>query len=56
MKNVSKSVTSLFLIGIVTVIQAQKSSQTGVSFVMDLKPVLQLEMTSPEQINFVFEQ
>ncbi len=54
MKNVSKLVTSVFLIGIVTLIQAQKSSQSGVSFLMDLKPVLQLEMTSPEQINFIF--
>jgi hypothetical protein len=54
MKNVSKLVATLFLIGIMTTVQAQKSSQSGVSFVMDLKPVLQLEMTSPEQINFIF--
>ncbi len=54
MKNVSKLVVSLFLIGMISTTQAQKNSQSGVSFVMDLKPVLQLEMTSPEQINFIF--
>ena len=54
MKNVSKLVLFLFLIGIVTTTKAQKGSQSGVSIVMDLQPVLQLEMTSPEQINFIF--
>ncbi len=53
MKNVGKLVASLFLIGIVTV-NAQQSRQAGVGILLEMKPILQMNMESPEQINFVF--
>jgi hypothetical protein len=54
MKNVSKLVATLFLIGFVTLVNSQQSAQSGVGILLEMKPVLQLDMTSPEQINFVF--
>ena len=56
MKNLSKLVSTILLIGCVTLSFSQKSSQAGVGIVLEMKPVLQLDMTSPEQINFVFDE
>jgi hypothetical protein len=53
MKNVSKLVASLFFIGFVTA-SAQKNSETDVGIVLDMRPVLQLDMTTDDQISFVF--
>ncbi len=36
--------------------KAQKLQQESVSISLDLKPILQLEMISPDQINFIFDK
>jgi hypothetical protein len=54
MKNVVKLVASVFFFGMLTMVNAQQTSQNGVGITLEMKPVLQLDITSPEQINFVF--
>jgi len=53
MKNVGKLVASLMLIGNITA-NAQQSKQAGVGILLEMKPILQMNMESPDQINFVF--
>lgn len=54
MKNVVKLVSSLLFFGMITMSNAQQKSQNGVAIRLEMKPILQLDITSPEQINFVF--
>ncbi len=54
MKNVVKFVASLVLISSISV-NAQLKSQAGVGITLEMKPVLQLDISSPEQINFIFK-
>ena len=54
MKNVVKLVSSVVFISMISFINAQQTSQAGVGIVLEMKPVLQLDITSPDQINFVF--
>jgi hypothetical protein len=56
MKNVSKLVTAIFFLGVITLSNAQNKQTGGVEFILDMKPVLQLDMSSPEQVNFVFDE
>ncbi len=56
MKNVSKLAILLTLVGFIATTNAQKTEQQGVSIALDMKPILQLEMVSPDQINFVFDE
>ena len=54
MKNVVKLVASVLFFGIITMGNAQQSRQGGVGITLEMKPILQLDITTPEQINFVF--
>lgn len=54
MKNVSKIIAVLFVFAITSKATAQKRSQSGVGITLEMKPVLQMDLSSPEQINFIF--
>lgn len=57
MKNYFKTTIVTLLVVFVTNLQAQKkSSESSVSMVLDLQPVLQLDFESPEEIAFVFNK
>lgn len=56
MKTILKFAMSIALFGFIATINAQKADQAGVSIALDMKPILQMEMTSPDQINFVFDE
>ena len=43
------------LVGIVSSANAQKSDQQGVTIGMDLRPILQIDMDSPDVIQFLFD-
>ena len=54
-----KKVTKLIVIITVlftTIITAQKNEKKGILMTLDMKPVLQMDMTSPEMISFVFDK
>lgn len=53
MKTISK-ILVIAMVGLATQISAQQTQ--GALMVMDMKPVLQMEITAPEQINFVFDE
>ncbi|MFT6165428.1 MAG: hypothetical protein ACJAV5_000323 [Vicingaceae bacterium] len=54
MKKITFIVSALLLLGASTV-KAQLIDEKDVSVTLDLQPVLQLEMTTPDQIEFVFD-
>ena len=56
MKTSFKFLVMFALISATSLIQAQKSDTQGVTIGMDLAPILQVEMTSPEIISFVFDE
>lgn len=56
MKTISKIILTITFLSFIVTINAQKIEQQGVSIALDMKPILQLEMTTPEQINFVFDE
>tara|TARA_R110002074_G_scaffold177271_1_gene340856 strand:- start:2806 stop:3633 length:828 start_codon:yes stop_codon:yes gene_type:complete len=56
MKTISKFVLAITLLACITIGNAQKMQQEGVSIALDMKPILQMEITSPDQINFVFDK
>ncbi|TVZ57351.1 hypothetical protein OD91_2672 [Lutibacter sp. Hel_I_33_5] len=56
MKNVTKFIVTICFLSICAITNAQKNNNNGVSFVLDMQPVLQMDMTAPEQINFVFDE
>lgn len=55
MKNVSTLVV-LALFSFIATISAQKTDQQGVSIALEMKPILQLEMDSPDLIKFIFDK
>lgn len=55
MKNVSKTIVTLVLMFSITILFAQKSDEKGVIMTLEMKPVLQLDMETPQQIDFVFD-
>lgn len=56
MKTIFKFLAITALVSAVSFTNAQKSNQQGVSIGMDLQPILQIDMTAPEMINFVFDE
>lgn len=54
MKKITFALSALFLLGASTV-KAQLIDEKDVSVTLDLQPVLQLEMTTPDQVEFVFD-
>lgn len=54
MKRISYVVAALLLFG-ATSVKAQLIDEKDVTITMDLQPVLQLDMTTPDQIEFVFD-
>lgn len=54
MKRISYVVAALLLFG-ATSVKAQLIDEKDVTVTMDLQPVLQLDMTTPDQIEFVFD-
>ena len=56
MKTMFKFLMTIALVSVVSSASAQKSAQQGVSIGMDLQPILQIDMSSPEMINFVFDE
>ncbi len=55
MRNFSKLLSTVILIGLATTASAQLVDQKDVSITLDMQPVLELEMTTPNQIEFVFD-
>ncbi len=56
MKNFSKLLSTVLLIGLATTASAQLVDQKDVSITLDMQPVLELEMTTPNQIDFIFDE
>jgi hypothetical protein len=56
MKTFFKFMLAISLFTFASIGNAQKLQQESVSISLDLKPILQLEMISPDQINFIFDQ
>lgn len=55
MRNFSKLLSTVILIGFASTASAQLVDQKDVSITLDMQPVLELEMTTPNQIEFVFD-
>lgn len=55
MKKFVKNIVTVIILTTTLISNAQKEKKQGVAFVLDMQPVLQLDMTSPQQINFVFD-
>jgi len=55
MRNFSKLLSTVILIGFATTASAQLIDEKDVSITLDMQPVLELEMTTPNQIEFVFD-
>lgn len=55
MKNFSKLLSTVVLIGFAFSANAQLIDEKDVSITLDMQPVLELEMTTPNQIEFVFD-
>ena len=55
MRNFSKLLSTVILIGLATTASAQLIDEKDVSITLDMQPVLELEMTTPNQIEFVFD-
>lgn len=56
MKTFLKFMLAISFFTFASIGNAQKLQQESVSISLDLKPILQLEMISPYQINFIFDQ
>jgi hypothetical protein len=56
MRNFSKLLSTVILIGFAFSANAQLIDQKDVSITLDMQPVLELEMTTPNQIEFVFDE
>jgi len=56
MKKLTYLACTMLLIGASSTVNAQLIDEKDVSITMDLQPVLQLEMTTPDQIEFVFDE
>ena len=55
MRNFSKLLSTVVLIGFAFSANAQLIDEKDVSITLDMQPVLELEMTTPNQIEFVFD-
>jgi len=55
MRNFSKLLSTVILIGLTTTASAQLVDEKDVSITLDMQPVLELEMTTPNQVEFVFD-
>jgi hypothetical protein len=55
MRNFSKLLSTVILIGFAFSANAQLIDEKDVSITLDMQPVLELEMTTPNQIEFVFD-
>lgn len=55
MRTLFKTLMTVAIIGIIGSANAQKTSQNGVTIGMELKPILQINMDSPEVIAFIFD-
>lgn len=56
MKKLSYFCCALFILGSANSLKAQLIDEKDVTVTMDLQPVLQLDMTTPDQIEFVFDE
>ncbi len=56
MRNFSKLLSTVVLIGFATTASAQLVDEKDVTITLDMQPVLELEMTTPNQIEFVFDE
>ncbi|MEQ6122883.1 hypothetical protein AAON49_01615 [Pseudotenacibaculum sp. MALMAid0570] len=56
MKTIFKFLVITALVCVTSLTHAQKSQQQGVSIGMDLQPILQIDMSAPEIINFIFDK
>jgi len=56
MRKFSKLLSTVILIGLTTSASAQLIDEKDVSITLDMQPVLQLDMTTPNQIEFVFDE
>lgn len=54
MKKITIALSAFLLLG-VSAVKAQLIDEKDVSVTLDLQPVLQLEMTTPDQVEFVFD-
>jgi hypothetical protein len=52
----SRILTAALLLGGITSINAQLIDEKDVTVTMDLQPVLQLDMTTPNQVEFIFDE
>lgn len=55
MRNFSKLLSTVILIGFTSAVSAQLIDEKDVSITLDMQPVLELEMTTPNQIEFIFD-
>lgn len=55
MKNVTKLIVIVALL-FTSIITAQQKDKRGVFMTLEMKPVLQMDMTSPEMISFIFDK
>lgn len=56
MRNFSKLLSTIILVGLATTASAQLIDEKDVSITLDMQPVLQLDMTTPNQVEFVFDE
>jgi len=56
MKKLSYVLGAMLLLGTASTMNAQLIDEKDVTVTMDLQPVLQLDMTTPDQIEFVFDE
>jgi hypothetical protein len=55
-KNSKLALTLLLLVGVFSTANAQLIDEKDVSITLDMQPVLQLDMSTPNQIEFVFDE
>ncbi|TVZ57361.1 hypothetical protein OD91_2682 [Lutibacter sp. Hel_I_33_5] len=56
MRKLNLVITAVLLVGVFSSANAQLIDEKDVSITLDMQPVLQLEMTTPNQIEFVFDE
>lgn len=56
MKTISKTMMIALIFAVSAQISAQKSNQNGVTMVLEMQPILQMDLSAPELIDFVFDE
>ncbi|MGB0892022.1 MAG: hypothetical protein ACPGUU_06685, partial [Flavobacteriaceae bacterium] len=56
MRKFSKLLLTALVLGGISTANAQLIDEKDVSITLDMQPVLQLDMTTPNQIEFVFDE